>query len=646
MNIQTSSSGFNLPQVTVANCVPTQSATVPIEKNTLKAGLNALSSLNTQYTSTQTEEPEDDSKSIRRALDTSEPNRFEHPTNGEGAYTFSDGSVYRGSFVDGECSGKGTITFSNGDIYTGDFLNDLLHGHGTLKYRKGGTYVGEFQADMRWGKGTRIYQNGDEYTGDFVQDLRVGTGILKYKSGGSYDGEFVNDQIHGNGTMIFQNNDIFMGKFENCKRTYGVLTYKDGEVYEGEFKDDWYNGKGERKERNGNVYVGDFVKGYYEGHGKYTYPNGDTYDGQFKKGMFHGKGTYFVVNISIYTGEFFEGHRQGTGKYTYLNENGKVYEGAFKLNNFHGKGVLSDNNGIIWDGFFIDGRMAGKKAVPPKIPPPSPPKISEEEREKILAEILREETKSKAKQKGKDKSSPKTPSKSPPQLSNKSKKELLEEEDEDFKLESVSGNESIHKSPEPIIEDPIALSPADEFMYHNHVARWDTSSIAEIKKFIDHPQPGLTAQHYKDLKSDEILKHRAEHHFPGIEQLLGHSNEGVYYKSTKRGYRFRVTLIYGNGESDEGSLLLGVNKIEKIIFHSHFVSFKQKTGDTSRDHESSEPELPEYLVEQMKTGNGKDTWNFVGAKTKAIYTVDPATHSIEFSFKNASHTLKVHRLKV
>jgi hypothetical protein len=61
-------------------------------------------------------------------------------------------STYEGYFVDGLYSGQGKYSFSNGDIYTGSFLNGKKHGKGTYYDKssgvtKTGTWVNDKQTD-------------------------------------------------------------------------------------------------------------------------------------------------------------------------------------------------------------------------------------------------------------------------------------------------------------------------------------------------------------------------------------------------------------------------------------------------------------------------------------------------------------------
>jgi hypothetical protein len=47
---------------------------------------------------------------------------------GKGKYTWSDGDVHEGDFVDGKRTGKGKYTFANGSVQEGDFVDGKFIG--------------------------------------------------------------------------------------------------------------------------------------------------------------------------------------------------------------------------------------------------------------------------------------------------------------------------------------------------------------------------------------------------------------------------------------------------------------------------------------------------------------------------------------
>ena len=54
--------------------------------------------------------------------------------NGKGIEWYANGSVYVGSFLDGEKHGTGKLTFNIGEIYEGEFQFDNINGLGTYVY--------------------------------------------------------------------------------------------------------------------------------------------------------------------------------------------------------------------------------------------------------------------------------------------------------------------------------------------------------------------------------------------------------------------------------------------------------------------------------------------------------------------------------
>ena len=93
--------------------------------------------------------------------------------NGKGVFTFEDGEVYDGTFVEGKFDGKGTYTYPTGDIYTGDFVEGLPEGKGIYTFATGDRYEGEFKTGKRNGKGVYIFASGTKQTGIFENSILI-----------------------------------------------------------------------------------------------------------------------------------------------------------------------------------------------------------------------------------------------------------------------------------------------------------------------------------------------------------------------------------------------------------------------------------------------------------------------------------------
>ena len=52
---------------------------------------------------------------------------------------------------------KGNFTWPDGYIYNGEFIDDIKNGFGILKYNDGRRYEGEWENDKQNGKGLRYF---------------------------------------------------------------------------------------------------------------------------------------------------------------------------------------------------------------------------------------------------------------------------------------------------------------------------------------------------------------------------------------------------------------------------------------------------------------------------------------------------------
>ena len=63
--------------------------------------------------------------------------------------------------IKGDCiNGNGTYTYANGSKYVGEYKNGKIYGQGTYKWANGNKYVGEFKNAKRNGLGIYTFANG------------------------------------------------------------------------------------------------------------------------------------------------------------------------------------------------------------------------------------------------------------------------------------------------------------------------------------------------------------------------------------------------------------------------------------------------------------------------------------------------------
>ena len=90
-----------------------------------------------------------------------ERNWFFQP-DGEGVYTYSDGTVYSGSFENGLRRGEGVNTWASGSVYSGSWKNGKKHGEGVYTWADGHVYSGSYENDNRHGQGVMSYASGKQ----------------------------------------------------------------------------------------------------------------------------------------------------------------------------------------------------------------------------------------------------------------------------------------------------------------------------------------------------------------------------------------------------------------------------------------------------------------------------------------------------
>ena len=97
----------------------------------------------------------------------------EYGSTGIGSFTFEDGSVYTGGFLNGLADGEGEYKDSEGRIiYSGSFRNGAFDGQGVYFSPEGWTYSGSFKDGLFDGEGS-VSDGGISVSGVWSQGVQI-----------------------------------------------------------------------------------------------------------------------------------------------------------------------------------------------------------------------------------------------------------------------------------------------------------------------------------------------------------------------------------------------------------------------------------------------------------------------------------------
>jgi len=214
-------------------------------------------------------------------------------------------------------NGQGTFTFEDGSVYTGDFNNGKADGRGTYKSINGWEYIGQFKEGLKSGEGTIIYSDGSVYKGEWKDDKEQGYGEFTSSFGWRYKGQWSAGKRQGE----------------------GFYYYEDGSVYHGNWENNMENGLGTYTSVQGWMYSGNWLNGLFNGYGKLTYSDGSYYEGNWINNVKQGQGIQTYMDelghyYGIYSGAFFANKRTGLGTLRYAT--GEVLHGIWQDDSFLG----------------------------------------------------------------------------------------------------------------------------------------------------------------------------------------------------------------------------------------------------------------------------------------------------------------------
>jgi len=141
--------------------------------------------------------------------------------DGQGKYTWSNGSFYEGSYVEGKKHGEGKMKYPDGSVYVGDWKDDAMDGYGTYTYTSGDTYMGEFRDGKKHGKGNYLHiASKSQYVGTFKEgNFDVGKWVLMDNT--TYDGD---SEVLKVSPKAYDGR-VKVGEYENFRVTNDYVTY-------------------------------------------------------------------------------------------------------------------------------------------------------------------------------------------------------------------------------------------------------------------------------------------------------------------------------------------------------------------------------------------------------------------------------------
>ena len=88
-------------------------------------------------------------------------------------------------------NGEGSYTYPNGDIYSGNYVNGTRSGQGRYLFKSSDSCLSGTWSDGQIVTGSWIHRDGTSFTGTFDEGFPCGEGTFNFRSGNAQKGEFI-----------------------------------------------------------------------------------------------------------------------------------------------------------------------------------------------------------------------------------------------------------------------------------------------------------------------------------------------------------------------------------------------------------------------------------------------------------------------
>ena len=128
--------------------------------------------------------------------------------------------TYVGSMSNGKSEGQGAYTWTNGYKYVGQLKNNNKEGEGTFSWPDGMEYVGQWKDNKYEGEGMLTWADGRMYVGQWKENKYDGKGVV-YSSDGRIEKEGYWSENIFLGTILTEKQQQAIKSVENRKKIAG-----------------------------------------------------------------------------------------------------------------------------------------------------------------------------------------------------------------------------------------------------------------------------------------------------------------------------------------------------------------------------------------------------------------------------------------